>query len=162
MRNEIRREGHPRGEGSRGKDGSHRGERFNEKDDSHRGERFNEKDGSHRGEGSKGRGGSHHRGERSKGEHRGPKTFRRGRAIAFLEMMNLKRTTIKQQLEEPEFQSINQILIGELKMLDLMINEFTQLFEIHESEAAKLEPNDVEKENEPGLGAEGNEADETN
>ncbi|MFC4322264.1 hypothetical protein [Litchfieldia salsa] len=81
----------------------------------------------------------HHRGERHKRrEHsshkRGAKTFRRGRALAFLEMMNLKRSTIKQQLDAPEFQSINQILIGELKAIDMVINEFTQLFEIHENE----------------------------
>ncbi|WP_195575153.1 hypothetical protein [Paenibacillus sp. 1001270B_150601_E10] len=80
----------------------------------------------------------HHRGERHGGrgrsEHHGPKTFRRGRAIAFLEMMNLKRTTIKQQLEQPEFQSIHSILVGELKAIDMVINEFVQLFEINESE----------------------------
>lgn len=90
-------------------------EQFNElkKDRRHRGGRHNGKDGLHQ---------------------RGPKTFRRGRAIAFLEMMNLKRSTIKHQLNEPEFQSINQILIGELKAIDTMINEFVQLFEIHEIE----------------------------
>ncbi|HIW33610.1 MAG TPA: hypothetical protein IAA29_12575 [Candidatus Paenibacillus intestinavium] len=86
----------------------------------------------------------HHRGGHHKGhersEHRGPKTFRRGRAIAFLEMMTLKRSTIKQQLEQPEFQSINQILIGELKAIDLLINEFTQLFEIHEDETTEIAP----------------------
>jgi hypothetical protein len=135
MRNEMRREGHPRGERSRGKDGSHRGERSRGREGSDRGERFKGREGAERG-------------ERNKGAHSGPKTFRRGRAIAFLEMMNLKRETIRQQLEQPEFQSINQILVGELKMLDLMINEFTQLFEIHESEAAKpeleSEPNDDE------------------
>lgn len=86
----------------------------------------------------------HHRGERHKGrDHsshkRGAKTFRRGRAITFLEMMNLKRSTIKQQLEEPEFQSINQILIGELKALDMIINEFKQLFELHEGESIDLD-----------------------
>ncbi|RXI96200.1 hypothetical protein DS745_20880 [Anaerobacillus alkaliphilus] len=64
----------------------------------------------------------------------GPKTFRRGRAIAILETLNLKRSTIKQQLEQPEFQSIQQILVGELKALDMVINEFTQLFEIQENE----------------------------
>ncbi|KAA6449372.1 hypothetical protein [Bacillus swezeyi] len=79
----------------------------------------------------------HHRGERHKGKG-GPKTFRRGRAIAFLEMMNLKRSTIKQQLEQPEFQSIQPILVGELKAIDMVINEFSQLFEIHESEAMEL------------------------
>ncbi|USG63295.1 hypothetical protein NDK47_13965 [Brevibacillus ruminantium] len=84
----------------------------------------------------------HHRGvhDEDKGlsPRRGPKTFRRGRAIAFLENMNLKRSTIKQQLEEPEFQSIHQILVGELKAIDMVINEFIQLFEIHENEAAEI------------------------
>ncbi|MBP3950875.1 hypothetical protein [Bacillus suaedae] len=73
-----------------------------------------------------GKGRSHHRG--------GAKTFRRRRALSFLEMMKVKRATIKQQLEEPEFQSINQILIGELKAIDMVISEFIQLFEIHEDE----------------------------
>ncbi|WP_088102001.1 hypothetical protein [Halalkalibacter urbisdiaboli] len=66
---------------------------------------------------------------------RGAKTFRRGRAIAFLEMMNLKRSTLKKQLHTPELQSIHPILVGELKAIDMVINEFMQLFEIHESEA---------------------------
>lgn len=35
----------------------------------------------------------------------------RGRAIAFLEMMYLKRSTLKQQLETAELQSINPILV---------------------------------------------------
>lgn len=75
-----------------------------------------------------------HRGDGHRRKEHGAKTFRRGRALAFLEMMNLKRSTIKQQLEEPEFQSINQLLVGELKAMDLVINEFIQLFEIQESE----------------------------
>ncbi|TDL88847.1 hypothetical protein E2R55_16940 [Vibrio vulnificus] len=84
--------------------------------------------------------------------HRGPKTFRRGRAIAFLDMMNLKRSTIKEQLDKPEFQSINQILVGELKAIDMLINEFIQLFEIQENEEA-AEKNSEEKEtsNEKGM-----------
>ncbi len=52
-------------------------------------------------------------------------------------MMNLKRSTIKQQLEEPEFQSINQLLIGELKAMDMVINEFIQLFGMDESEESE-------------------------
>ncbi len=75
----------------------------------------------------------YHRGYRGKGS-RGPKTFRRGRAVAFLQMMQLKRSTIKQQLDEPEFESIRQVLVGELKAIDMVINEFVQLFEIQESE----------------------------
>lgn len=83
----------------------------------------------------------HHHGRRHQGEdgsrQHGPKTFRRGRAIAFLERMNLKRSTIKQQLEKPEFQSIQPILVGELKAIDMVISEFSQLFEIHEREATE-------------------------
>lgn len=89
----------------------------------------------------------HHRGERYRGKdsshHRGPKTFRRGRALAFLETMHVKRSTIKQQLEQPEFQSIQQILVGELKAMDMVINEFIQLFEIQEGET--LEGNNEEE-----------------
>ncbi|MFF3102427.1 hypothetical protein [Viridibacillus arvi] len=96
------------------------------------------KEGHHRGERHKGRGGS--------GE-RGPKTFRRGRAIAFLERMNLKRSTIKQQLDKPEFQSIHPILVGELKAIDMVINEFIQLFEIQENEAMDIPNNDEHTEN---------------
>ncbi|MBG9796181.1 hypothetical protein ABD76_28610 [Paenibacillus dendritiformis] len=84
----------------------------------------------------------HHHGERYKGKdgshQRGPKTFRRGRAIAFLEMLNLKRSTLKQQLDQPEFESIHPILVGELKAIDMVINEFIQLFEIHISEAVEV------------------------
>jgi hypothetical protein len=76
----------------------------------------------------------HHKRKDYPSHKHGPKTFRRGRAIAFLEMMQLRRLTIMQQLAAPEFQSINQILVGELKALDLVISEFSQLFEIHKSE----------------------------
>ena len=51
-----------------------------------------------------------------------------------LEMLHVKRATIKQQLEQPEFQSIQQILVGELKAIDLVIQEFSQLFDIQEDE----------------------------
>lgn len=79
---------------------------------------------------------SRHYSRRYSGEEgaRGPKTFRRGRAIAFLERMHLKRATIKQQLEQPEFHSIQPILVGELKAIDMVINEFVQLFEINGEE----------------------------
>lgn len=77
-----------------------------------------------------------HRGRRRGGEG-GPKTFRRGRALAFLERMHLKRSTIKEQLEQPEFQSIQPILVGELKSIDMVISEFSQLFEINVDEMAE-------------------------
>ncbi|MFJ5788929.1 hypothetical protein ACIP9G_02480 [Lysinibacillus sp. NPDC093197] len=111
----------------------------------------------------------HHRGERYRGKdssshHRGPKTFRRGRAVAFLETMNVKRATIKQQLEQPEYQSIQQILVGELKAMDMVINEFIQLFEIQENETMDMiseEENIENKESMPNE-AEGKEINETN
>jgi len=77
--------------------------------------------------------------------HRGAKTFRRGRAIIFLEMMNINRSTSKQQLNKPEFQSINKIIIGELKALDMVINEFSQLFEIQEHEVLELSVRKIKK-----------------
>ncbi|EGQ26228.1 hypothetical protein HMPREF9372_1766 [Sporosarcina newyorkensis 2681] len=82
------------------------------------------------------KGESRHHGRRYSGEEgaRGPKTFRRRRAIAFLERMYLKRATIKQQLEQPEFQSIQAILVGELKAIDMVIHEFVQLFDINKDE----------------------------
>lgn len=79
-----------------------------------------------------GRRDGHHRGRGHSPS--GAKTFRRGRALVFLERMNLKRSTIQQQLEKPEFEPIQQVLLGELKAIDMVISEFTQLFEIHEDE----------------------------
>ncbi|MDQ0175048.1 hypothetical protein [Bacillus chungangensis] len=87
----------------------------------------------------------HHRGDGIKrkdhnSRQRGAKTFRRGRAITFLERMNLKRSTLKKQLETQELQSIHPLLVGELKAIEMVINEFVQLFELYEFE-------EIEKEN---------------
>jgi len=73
-------------------------------------------------------------GYRRKKHHHGAKTFRRGRAIEFLNRLHVKRATLKQQLAAPELQSINHVLVGELKAIEMVINEFTQLFDIHEEE----------------------------
>ena len=59
-------------------------------------------------------------------------TFRRGRAIAFLDRMNIKRATLLQQLDQPEFDSIRQVICGELKATDAIIQEFIQAFELRE------------------------------
>ncbi|WP_230874944.1 hypothetical protein [Lysinibacillus cavernae] len=92
----------------------------------------------------------HHRGGRHRGmdgaAQRGAKTFRRGKALSFLEMLHVKRATIKQQLEQPEFQSIQQILVGELKAIDMVIQEFSQLFDIHENETAETPDSSQEEE----------------
>ncbi|MCM3455689.1 hypothetical protein M3685_17315 [Heyndrickxia oleronia] len=97
-----------------------------------------------RNEGYRGRGRDrHHHGEghnrKEKHVHQGAKTFRRGRAIAFLEMMSLKRDTLKQQLVTPELQTINPILVGELKAVEMVINEFVQMFELYEYEVMEKE-----------------------
>lgn len=76
------------------------------------------------------RGGGRHRGDHS----HGAKTFRRGRALAFLENLNSKRELLTKQLEQPEFSDIKQVIQGELKAIDLIIVEYTNHFEIHEQE----------------------------
>ncbi|RID82373.1 hypothetical protein D1953_18380 [Peribacillus asahii] len=65
--------------------------------------------------------------------------------MIFLEIMNINRSTSKRQLNKPEFQSINQILIGELKALDMVINKFSQLFEIKEHEVLELNVRKIKK-----------------
>ncbi|MBX9976098.1 hypothetical protein [Cytobacillus firmus] len=80
------------------------------------------------------RGEDRHQKDGHKRRDRGAKTFRRGRALTFLERMSLKRSALKKQLETPELQSINPILVGELKAIDMVISEFVQLFELYEFE----------------------------
>lgn len=60
-------------------------------------------------------------------------TFRRGRAIAFLERLNIKRSTLQRQLEQPEYESIKQVISGELKATDAIIQEFIHTFELREA-----------------------------
>ncbi|WP_033843232.1 MULTISPECIES: hypothetical protein [Geobacillus] len=68
------------------------------------------------------------------GPHRGAKTFRRGRVLDFLQRLYVKRETLKQQLQSPELQSIHPVLTGELKAIEMVINEFIQSFDIHNDE----------------------------
>ena len=69
----------------------------------------------------------------------GAKTFRRGRALAFYDMMNRKSNILKKQLETPELQSISPILVGELKAVETLMEEFAQLFELYEVEETDQE-----------------------
>jgi hypothetical protein len=105
----------------------------------------------------------HHRGDghKHKDHKHGAKTFRRGRAIAFLEMLNLKRSTLKQQLSTPELQSINKILVGELKAIEMVISEFVQLFELHEVEEPEVNKQ-KEKSSIPSLKSPENGVNESN
>ncbi|QUL57860.1 hypothetical protein KDC22_16090 [Paenibacillus tritici] len=70
--------------------------------------------------------------EEGKRGFRSAQTFRRGRALAFLERLYVKRSTLLQQLNQPEFQEIRQIISGELKATDGIIQEFIQAFELRE------------------------------
>ncbi|GGJ12559.1 hypothetical protein GCM10010885_22420 [Alicyclobacillus cellulosilyticus] len=62
--------------------------------------------------------------------HAGPQTFRRGRAIAFLEILNVRRATLLRQLEQPEFASIRPMLTGELKAIETVRDEFIAMFDL--------------------------------
>lgn len=64
----------------------------------------------------------------------GAKTFRRGRAIAFLEHLETKRDSLKKQLATPELQALNVQIAGELKATELIIDEFIKVFELQEAE----------------------------
>lgn len=73
--------------------------------------------------------------------HMGPQTFRRGRALEFLERLQVKQTTLKQQLEQPELQSIREVISGELKAVEAVLAEFVQLFDLREAGADESSPN---------------------
>lgn len=62
----------------------------------------------------------------------GAQTFRRGRAIAFLETLHVRRATLSRQLNEAEFEAIKPVISGELKAVDAIIQEFIHMFELRE------------------------------
>jgi len=77
-------------------------------------------------------------------------TFRRGRAIAFLEKLNIRRSTLVQQLDQPEYESIKQVISGELKATDAIIQEFIHTFELIEAlpeNVDRSEEDDTKHEN---------------
>ncbi|MFC7687729.1 2-keto-3-deoxygluconate kinase [Ureibacillus sp. GCM10028918] len=69
----------------------------------------------------------------------GAKTFRRGRALAFYEKLIVKRDTLKQQLESQELQSIQQVIAGELKATESIMNDFKAAFELEELSLIRVE-----------------------
>lgn len=85
--------------------------------------------------------------ERDKPEHRfkSAQTFRRGRAIAFLEKLEVKRSTLLEQLNKPEYESIKQVISGELKATDTIIQEFIHTFELHEVVSDKENESDEQQ-----------------
>ncbi|PWW08652.1 hypothetical protein DFQ01_101377 [Paenibacillus cellulosilyticus] len=95
------------------------------------------KHGGHRGHhGHRGHGHRHEEGHEhgGHGKHRfhSAQTFRRGRALAFLETLSLKRATLLQQLNQPEYEAIKPVISGELKATDAIIQQFIHAFELRE------------------------------
>ncbi len=70
--------------------------------------------------------------EEAEPQLRSAQTFRRGKAIAFLERMQIKRETLQRQLSQAEFEAIKPVISGELKAVDELIQEFIHLFGLHE------------------------------
>lgn len=64
------------------------------------------------------------------GRHGGAQTFRRGRALEFYELLHVRRNTLKQQVEAPELQEIRSILLGELKAVQQIMDEYARHFQV--------------------------------
>ena len=79
--------------------------------------------------------------ERHNGKHcehpKSAQTFRRGRATAFLDKLIVNRTTLQRQLNQPELESIRQVISGELKATEAIIEEFIHMFQLHEITASE-------------------------
>lgn len=86
-----------------------------------------------------------------RGRSEGAQTFRRGRALHFLERLELRRRTLAAQLEEHAFESIRPVIAGELKAVDAVLQEFVQVFELHEKpECGKRHADERRREKEGG------------
>ncbi|WP_178075085.1 hypothetical protein [Paenibacillus albus] len=86
-----------------------------------------------------GHGGPGHGPGRHHHHHHGAQTFRRGRALEFLQRLTVKRATLQRQLDTPEFQDIRPTVLGELKAVEAIIDEYTQHFDIRELESDAAE-----------------------
>lgn len=49
----------------------------------------------------------------------------------------MKRDTLKRQVNDPDFEAIRQVVSGELKAVDQIIQEYIQAFDLHESQGAE-------------------------
>lgn len=64
-------------------------------------------------------------------------TFRRGRALSFLDQLIVKRDTLKKQVNDPDFQAIREVVSGELKAVDQIIQEYIQAFELYDTKLSE-------------------------
>ncbi|GLX68188.1 hypothetical protein [Paenibacillus glycanilyticus] len=76
--------------------------------------------------------GRHHREDCRNRDGGKAQTFRRGRAIAFLEKLTVTRATLQRQLNDPSFDAIKPVISGELKATEAIMEEFIRVFQLHE------------------------------
>lgn len=72
---------------------------------------------------------------KERGRRSGAQTFRRKRAIAFLQSLQAKEDVLLQQLNTPELQAANAVIAGELKAVQAIKAEFIQAFQVSVTEA---------------------------
>lgn len=68
------------------------------------------------------------------GEEQRTQTFRRKRALGFLEMLYVKQEILKGQLQREEFANSRPVIEGELKAVEMIIEEFKNVFQVERSE----------------------------
>lgn len=68
------------------------------------------------------------------GEEQRTQTFRRKRALGFLEMLYVKQETLKGQLQREEFANSRPVIEGELKAVEMIIEDFKNVFQVERSE----------------------------
>ncbi|WIV21325.1 hypothetical protein QPK24_11900 [Paenibacillus polygoni] len=103
-------------------------------------------------EGRQGRRDHEHRGQRGQkafdkegnrdfngSHHKKVQTFRRGRAIAFLEKLQVNRSTLQRQLEDPQLESIKQVISGELKAIEMVMDDFIHMFQLDVTEGSVVD-----------------------
>lgn len=72
---------------------------------------------------------------KERGGRGGAQTFRRKRAVAFLQSLQAKEDVLLQQLNMPELQAANAVIAGELKAVQAIKAEFMQAFQVSPLEA---------------------------
>ena len=69
---------------------------------------------------------------KGEGRRRGAQTFRRGRAIMFYQQLEVKRDTLRKQLEDQSLVAIHTVIAGELKATEAIMSEFKTIFALDE------------------------------
>lgn len=87
-------------------------------------------------------------GGRRSGRGGGAKTFRRARALLFLQKLRVQRDVLRKQLDTPELQTINPVVAGELKAVEMMLAEFISIFELQDEVEMLHNENDSQVDSE--------------